>query len=351
MFVMPILGEGKFKNVVVADSLKVEFGSFFNILGVAVEINDYQKFRQRYFEVIYNLKSKYNLANLPKIVKKKIVSKYIPSYNQRDFIKDIVEELIFHETVSFIQITETYIKEEEIIIPFSHKKINRCEFVRNYLSHYYPLVPVWKYFKNRSNPTKTVAMDHIDGKISLVWSEVGRQAEKLFIVPHGDETYPGISLCDLICEYVRRMVKEIRAKEIENFFKRELGIDYLKADFVSDLNLLAPKYPHSINPYNFYPHPIIFIYYSDIGFKQDSKRIIEDSGLFKEVLEVAENIGGCATFFDPVNHQPILKDGDIIICLDEESQNKAKVLQKLNKLEDLKILSPDEFWDLVPSQR
>ena len=148
-----------------------------------------------------------------------------------------------------------------------------------------------------------------------------------------------------MCEYIRRMVREIRAREIENHFKKELGIDFIKADFIGDPELLKPKYPHSINPHNFYPHPTILIDYSQIGFENKDKRVIENSLLFRKLLEVAENIGGCVTFFDVVTHQLILKEGDIIVCLDEQSLNKAKTIQKLNKLVNLRVLSIDEVWD------
>ena len=66
---MSIIGNGKFDKVVASDSLKLEFGTFFNIVGVAIEIPDYTEFRHEYFKVLENLKDKYSIVNLPKIIK------------------------------------------------------------------------------------------------------------------------------------------------------------------------------------------------------------------------------------------------------------------------------------------
>jgi hypothetical protein len=296
-----------FKKLVSADGLKLEFGTFFNIVGVAVEIFNYPDFRKTYFEVIDELKQKYRIDNLPRVIKKKTISRFVPSYNQKGFIKDIVETLIDCEYISFIQVTETFIRDENVRIPYQRDKIfSRSEFARNILSHYYPLVPVWKYFQNKDDAIGNVVIDHIDGKITNIWSEVGRIAENLVIVPHGDETYPCISICDIMCEYIRRMVKEIKAKEIEDYFRRDPGIDIVKADYVGDTDVLVPRYPHSINPQNFYPHPILFIECSKIGYDNEDKnlrkRIIEDSLLYKRCLDFAEKHNGCVTFFDVKLH-------------------------------------------------
>jgi len=112
-----------FRNLVSTDCLKLEFGSFFNIIGVAVEFSDYPEFRKAYFDLVYELKEKYGLKNTPKIVKKKTVSKHVPSYIQREFIKEFVESLISCDIVSHIQITDTFIKDCEIVLSYSKKTI------------------------------------------------------------------------------------------------------------------------------------------------------------------------------------------------------------------------------------
>lgn len=193
----------------------------------------------------------------------------------------------------------------------------------------------------------------IDGKITNIWSEVGRKAKNLVIVPHGDETYPCISFCDILCGYIRRTVKTIRAKEIEKYFKNVVGIDFVKADFVGESDDLVPRYPYSLNPENFYPHPTIFIESSEIlSEKEDKstrKAIIEDSELFKLCLSYAEETNGCVTFFDISKHQKILRSGDIIICLDDKSFSRMNKIKELNRIIDFKVLNLDDAYDLLLS--
>jgi len=165
---------------------------------------------------------------------------------------------------------------------------------------------------------------------------------------------PAISICDIMCEYIRRMVKEIKAKEIEDYFRRDPGIDIVKADYVGDTDVLVPRYPHSINPQNFYPHPILFIECSKIGYDNEDKnlrkRIIEDSLLYKRCLDFAEKHNGCVTFFDVKLHQSILKRGDIIICLDQESYNRTNIIRDLNRTVGFRVLNLDEIYEMLDIQ-
>ena len=162
--------------------------------------------------------------------------------------------------------------------------------------------------------------------------EVGTNAEVLQLVPHGDETYPSISFCDL--EYIRREVHKIRAKEIKEHFRTYFPSKDVSADFVDDAEHLTPKYPYSINPQNHYPHPIVFIESSQIWSEKEEKSvrkaIIEDSQVFRLCLEYAERNSGCVTFLDVINHQRIFKEGDIILCMDDATFQRAERLLKLN---------------------
>jgi len=340
-----------FKKLVSTDCLKLEFGNFFNIIGVAIEFRDYFEFRKVYFDIVCELKEKYGLKNIPKVIKKKTVSKYVPSYVQREFIKEFVETLISCDIVSCIQITETFIKDCEIKLPYSEKMIKGSKFARDILPHYYPLVPLWKYLQNYGDDAvKNFVIDHVDGYITNVWSEIGRKAENVVIVPHGDETYPCISICDLMCEYIRRMVHRVRAKEIKEYFKKELKLNDGEADFIADLNLLIPKYPYSINPQNFYPHPILFIECTEIGYEVDKnkrKAIIEDSSFYRQCLEFAERMCGCVTFFDVTKHQSVLTGKDLIICLDEQAYNRVLKILQLNKTVGFKVLNLNEAYEIL----
>ena len=50
----------------------------------------------------------------------------------------------------------------------------------------------------------------------------------------------------------------------------------------------------------------------------------EDTEFFKLALQYAEEHGGCVTLPDVVNHQKIMREGDIVICVDDISYDEMK---------------------------
>jgi len=86
--------------------------------------------------------------------------------------------------------------------------------------------------RNR-DPTGHLVLDGIQGKITKAWKFVGKNADTVNIVPHGDQTYPCISLCDLICGYIGKTVGHIDAKGILNQLKDETPA-YVDSEFIGD---------------------------------------------------------------------------------------------------------------------
>ena len=337
-------------ELVSSDAMKLDFGSFFNLIGVSVEIRDYTSFKKHYYDTMDELKTKYSASNLPNVIKKKTVSKHIPSFSQRDFVKDLVSGLLESDSLTYVQITETYLTKN---IDAYNKSYKPSEFMRKFLPHYYPLIPVWRYLNNRQeDKIENFVIDNIDGKITPVWREVGTNAQILYLVPHGDETYPCISLCDLLCEYIRREVHLIRKKEIEDYFKDNFPSIEMSVDSVGDplVENFTPKYPYSINPQNHYPHPVIFIESSEVWFEKEDKNIrkaiIEDSQIFRLSLDYAEKHGGCVTFLDVMNHQRIFEKGDIILCLDEKAYERSERLVRLNKTKGIELIKVEDVYTI-----
>ena len=87
------------------------------------------------------------------------------------------------------------------------------------------------------NPAKHVALDGITGKITKAWQFVGKKADVVNIVPYGDLTYPCISLCDLICGYIRNTVHHIDAMEI----LIQLKVKRLRMSIRSSLGMMIPN--------------------------------------------------------------------------------------------------------------
>ena len=213
------------ERLVASDATKNDRGSFFNLIGVAIEFNDYPKFREEYFNIVGEISEKYKVK-LPKIVKTKDIINYVPSYDIRDFTKELVTKLLSLEFLTKVQVTETYLSGEvEVWRKGSIEWISASQFVRDELHHYYALVPVWKYVLNSdSDIVRSFVIDNVSGKINKVWKTIGKTAEILYLVPHGDQTHPCISLCDLLCTYIKREIYPQKAKEIYEHLKSNFEI-------------------------------------------------------------------------------------------------------------------------------
>ena len=110
------------------------------------------------------------------------------------------------------------------------------------------------------NPAKHVALDGITGKITKAWQFVGKKADVVNIVPYGDLTYPCISLCDLICGYIRNTVHHIDAMEILIQLKDKTPA-YVDSEFIGDddTEYFNIKYPHSLKIELHLPPPLFLI--------------------------------------------------------------------------------------------
>ncbi|MFP3908541.1 MAG: hypothetical protein ACOC5L_03545 [Halobacteriota archaeon] len=333
------------ENIVASDATKNDRGNFFNLIGVAIEFNNYSKFREKYFDAVNDISEKYDVF-LPKIVKAKDVLNYVPSFDIRDCIKELVTELLNLEYISKIQVTETFIDGEiEMWYQGSLQKVPASQFIRNELSQTYSLVPIWKYILNCDADIKTsFAIDNVTGRINKLWKTIGKTAEVLNLVPYGDQTHPCISLCDLLCDYIKREIFPQKAAEIREHLRDNFDV-HIKSDPVGnhDVDSMTPRYPYPIRSENHFPHPIVFIKSKEIR----DRTVLGQSELFKRALQYAEKKGGCVTLPDIVNHQKILQKGDIVICTDKESYREMSNIIALNKDKGLELLNLDEGYEFL----
>lgn len=335
-------------NVVSSDATMIDIGTFFNLIGVSIEFDDYNSFRKKYCETLETLKEKYNADNLPSIIKKKTLSKYIPSFSQRDFLNELITELLTPDDINFVQVTETFFNKG---VDTYKGYVSPKDFMKKILFQYYPLVPIWKYINNAgSSAAKSFVIDNIDGKITKIWSFIGTFSNHLHLVPYGDQTYPSIAFCDTLCEHIRREVFPIRANEIFSYFKENYPSVEVRADFVGDKEAeeLRPKYPYTITPQNHYPHPIIFIANSGVNTPARlNKVIIEESPMFNFFLNYAGEHEGCVTFLDIVNHQRIFRGNDIIVCIDDETKEEIDDVLRLDVSSGVKSFTLEEGYSYL----
>jgi hypothetical protein len=328
-------------HIVAADSAIIRRGDFVNLTGVAVEIEGQSEFRDQYFAIIKKFYEKYGLS-LPRFVlKTEDILKLIPSYNLHEAHIELTEELLQIENIRRINVTNTILLKE---VNTLKGPVGGLDFLQKTLQHYYPIIPVWRYYWRNADPVGHVALDGISGKITKAWKFVGKKAEKINIVPYGDLTYPCISLCDLICGYLGKTVNHIDAKEILDQLKDKTPA-FVDSEFIgdSDIKYLATDYPHSLKTEQHFPHPLFLIHKS----KDIDNEIVRETDFFQLLISFAEREGGAVSFEDLVNQQIALQRGDCLICLDPEGYSKMKFVERLNPSREIRVLNVEETYKVI----
>jgi len=198
--------------------------------------------------------------------------------------------------------------------------------------------------KERKNfrPPRQILIDDVTGNLTECWKFTAKLYD-LNIVPHGDITYPPISLCDLLVSHMR-IEGMADKKEIYNFLKENFPEKtYVTSEFIGcdhpEAKAILPKLPYPMRTENHYPHPIVFI---EKGDKE--KKRLENSLFFRDALKYAESIGGCVLFFDEELHTKILRSNDLFICPDKKSKEKIGEILSLNRGIEIKIYDIETFY-------
>lgn len=331
------------EHLIASDSAIIRRGKFSNLTGVAVEIDGYNEFRNKYFNIIERFYKKYNISLLRRVLKTEDIFRRIPSYDIQDAHIELTEELLKIENIKKINVTNTILMNP---VPTWKEEMTGLDFVNNILQQYYPIIPIWRYYlkPHNSNYAKQVILDGIQGKITKTWKFIGKKADIVNIVPHGDQTHPCISLCDLICGYIKNTVHHIDAKEIYHQLKDNTPA-YIDSEFIGDdeIDSLNTEFPHSLKVELHFPHPLFIIHKSE---SVDNK-VVSDTDFFQLLLNFAELNGGAVSFEDIVNQHTSLNKNDCIICLDEGGYKKMKFIEMLNPYREIKVLNIEEIYKLM----
>lgn len=280
------------------------------------------------------------------VLKTADLTKNIPTYNLSEAKKELVEQLLQSEQISEIIITETYINRS---VNYLGKEMKGVKFARDCLFQYYPIVPLWRYYnKFHHNKFRHTVVDGISGMSTKAWKYVGNSSNKVSIIPHGDETHPCLSTADLICGYVSSKVCPPYKQEVDDVLKDVTAC--VETEFINESfeDHLVPKYHHNINPGPLFPHPIILVNKGSMSSINSST--FQETALFKQLLRYAEKNGGCVIMEDLDNHHRILREGDLIVCVDNDAFEKMHQIEQLNRGRGFKVLNLDDTYHLLKKE-
>jgi len=204
-------------------SLKNLRPDWVSVVSVAVAVKDISEFNDSYSEIVSGYMKEHGIERKYPVFKSDDIGRWAADWEVENMIQEMTEELLQIDSLDTIQITETSLHSRWVTIfsgDGSHTEdIKSEEFINNYLGNYYNIISIWEYLnKPQSRPRthRNILTDDFTGNISPAWLSVGEKSDQLRIVPKGDETYPLLSMADVLMEYIKQEVDKWNEKQSMN---------------------------------------------------------------------------------------------------------------------------------------
>lgn len=344
-------------GIIASDATKNDFHdqhpNGFSAIAVAIAIEDRKEFNNSYFNIISDKIDEYGIKSPVPIIK----DKYVPLWKQEQARRDIVLELLSLDQLDTIYVTETYLEPSWIeLYEDENDKFRReisYEFVENVLFQYYDIISIWKYMERYSNSGSAydhVMTDDFSGSVSRAYEELGEYVESFEAVPYGDITYPALSMADLVTGLLKQEVYPLRRSEIQDYIQDDTSA-YVETESVhnDDLDKIKPHRTDSVRTDLLRPDPTIHIHRGD----SVPKKRLYTLDVFRYACLYAQQQNGCVKLFNESNDSHHFGENDIIICLDD-STNQFSDYQELNNRHSAQILNREDAMDYlmdnIPSQ-
>jgi len=337
-------------------SLEDQRPDWVSLVSVAVGVKSISDFNDDYFDIVEDKLDAYDIPVQHPIIKNQDVNRWGKDWQRKEMRRDIVTELLTINSIDTMQIIETSLHSRWVtVFQGDEQKKNRVrseEFINEYLQPYYNIISLWEYLRKNDKRPRThrnVMTDDFSGKLSPAWIQIGKMTDEFRVVPKGDQTYPLLSLADLIMELVKQEVDDWNEDEIYNYLKPLTPADsaWVDSDGINnkeELAMIAPHTSHNINTNLHYPHPVLFIDTGNIGSSTATSL-----DFFDHAAKFARESGGCLKFFNERQDRDYITGEDYLICLNDNTDQYSH----LNSLNDQKaptVLNIEQSKDLFSAE-
>lgn len=343
------------EGIIAADATKNDFHdnhpNGFSSISVAIAAGNHDEFNNDYFSIVEEFIDDHGIKAPTPILKDKYINRYIPQWEQKEARRDLVLELLNIDSLDTIYVTETYL-EPSWIEMYSEEddKFRReisHEFNKDILFQYYDIISIWRYLKRYEGRDFThynVMTDDFSGQLNKAYQEVGDICGMFRVIPHGDETYPLLSLADLTTGLLKQEVYPLRKDDIVDYIKHDTPA-YVGAESVhtgqEHFEKVIPHKSDSLRTDLLYPDPTVYFDYSDM-----SKKKLQTLDVFSYACMYAQQRGGCVKSFNESSDSLHLSGDDLIICLEETPANYDDY-DSLNSRYKASILGRDEALEYL----
>lgn len=322
----------------------------FSIISVAIAVEDRDSFNQSYFEIVGRKISEYGMKIPTPIIKDKYINRYVPLWQQEEARKDIVLELLAIDSLDTIYVTETYLQPRWIELyrddSSAYRRETSMDFVEDILFQYYDIISLWRYldrYEGSESAYCNVITDDFSGQVCKAYEELGERCDNFDVVPHGDRTYPVLSMADLVTGLLKQEVYPLRKDEIQEYIEDDTPA-YVQTESIHDdhLEYIVPHKTDSCRTDLLRPDPTLYLHRG----QELSKDRLYSTDLFSYACAYAQQEGGCVKLLEESNDRHHFTGDDVLICLDDagkeyrdyEELNSKNAVKVLNRAEGLEFL-------------
>lgn len=342
---------------VAVDTSTPHGGSDFFIVGVAIEVENKDQFRESYFETISEFLNEYGISRPFEVIKSKNIVDRVPSYQIRDQMSRLVEKLTQNPGISRINISIGWYN-ENVDLEYNDKDpMNGNTFASKFLKQYFNVVTLWQYHHSHEyNLAENALIDDVNGKITGSWQYVGNEFD-IDIIPSGDLTYPAISVADILAYNIqgylngRDSTKYTEYPDIaENYLIRCRGDNanaYISANYVNESHTsqIVPTLPYAIKSEVHHPHPILFIYDDVFADSQ----ILPETDFHAYCRQWAFQREGTVVTWQQDQMPAIIYDEDVVVYTKGTDSEPIKLLQELNPTRQFDVVESSELLNELRS--
>ena len=315
------------------------------LLGAGVTVEDANRFKSRYREVLEDLFYRHGTRSRRRVYK--AAHLYTEFYDDAPKFMDELLSTLSTE-IKQVDIFYTYYPVAKVpkIVVFrkSGKEVRTpVEFI-DLIYNSYPHICAWGYL-NAYPETKDLeyCLDHFEGYGAPTWEAI-KTLPNLNIYYGGDECNPLIAVADIITRVTEDKLKEqkysLDKDPIKAVLSPILKDDSLRTHFLGPkgeyLSNMAPDIKLPINVKPKLKHPIVFL----VQDKKADEKIIEWSPIFCRVVDYASDANYAVKFFDLSRDIHIIREEDIFVPFNGES--KIEYLKKLGF--KIKVLTENELF-------
>ena len=296
------------------------------LMGVSVTLNNKEKFRRLYDEVLNDLFRKYSLERKRVIYKASFLTEQLLERTNpfiSEFLKRLESEII-RVDVYYTFYPDNFSRDIITCSDSYPRAVNPIKFMNN-IYNSYPHYCIWKYIEAYNPRKASFEVDFFSGKITPAWNSI-KTLKNIHIYFSGCECNKAISLADIIQRYiVNTMRGKIGLGNITRCLRNSLEKTEINSHFMGPHHdyLSNMAYTDNIDMDNrhFIVHPIYWMAWQSISGHSEEKNMFEWNQRYIELMRIAELKNGCVRYYEPKDITQILDKKIDIICLMNEKGN------------------------------